>query len=67
MVIEGTGIPHVHIKLYPLYGEKAEHFSVDNVSVEFTEEYRGWITTMEGPKMDDSRLKEIQEKIKGAN
>ena len=64
MVVEGTGVPYVHIKLYPLYGEKAEDFGVDNLNTEFTEEYRGWLTTMEGPKMDESRLIEIQSKIK---
>ncbi len=67
MVVEGTGVPYVHIKLYPLYGEKAEDFGVDNLNTEFTEEYRGWLTTMEGPKMDESRLIEIQSKIKGDN
>ena len=67
MVVEGTGVPYVHIKLYPLYGEKAEDFGVDNINTEFTEEYRGWLTTMEGPKMDESRLIEIQSKIKGDN
>ena len=67
MVVEGTGVPYVHIKLYPLYGEKAEDFGVDNINTEFTEEYRGWLTTMEGPKMDESRLMEIQSKIKGDN
>jgi diadenosine tetraphosphate (Ap4A) HIT family hydrolase len=65
MVIEGTGVPYVHVKLYPLYGEKAEHFNIDTSNTEFTEEYKGWITTMEGPKMDDSRLIEIQQKIMG--
>ena len=67
MVVEGTGVLYVHIKLYPLYGEKAEDFGVDNLNTEFTEEYRGWLTTMEGPKMDESRLIEIQSKIKGDN
>jgi diadenosine tetraphosphate (Ap4A) HIT family hydrolase len=67
MVVEGTGVPYVHVKLFPLHGEKAEDFGVDNLNTEFTEEYRGWLTTMEGPKMDESRLIEIQSKIKGDN
>lgn len=65
MVVEGTGVPYVHVKLYPLYGKKAEEFNLDNSNTEFTEEYKGWITTMEGPKMDESRLIEIQQKIRG--
>ena len=67
MVVEGTGVPYVHVKLFPLHGEKASMTDVWSDHTEFVEEYRGWITTMEGPKMDESRLIEIQSKIKGDN
>jgi hypothetical protein len=30
---------------------------------EFIEEYRGYITTIEGPRIDDTVLDEIQSKI----
>ena len=33
MAVEGTGVPYVHVKLYPLHGEKARHFEVDNLSL----------------------------------
>jgi hypothetical protein len=62
-VFEGTGVAYVHAKLYPFYGELASKTEVWSKSTEFVEEYRGWITTIEGPKMNDERLDEIQARI----
>ena len=63
MVFEGTGVAYVHAKLYPLHGEIADQTDVWSETKEFVEEYRGWITTLEGPKMDDAELDAIQAKI----
>lgn len=63
MVFEGTGVAHVHAKLYPLHGELASQTNVWTGEREFVEEYRGWITTLEGPEMNEERLIEIQQKI----
>lgn len=65
MVFEGTGVAHVHAKLIPLHGDLAKGIG-SPVSYEqaFSEEYMGWLTTADGPKMDDARLEEIQAKIK---
>lgn len=65
MVVEGTGVAYVHVKLYPLHGPLASKTDVWSDHTEFVEDYRGWMTTLEGPKMDDNRLDEIQRKIKG--
>lgn len=67
LVFEGTGVAYVHAKLYPLYGELAGQTDVWSDHTEFVKEYRGYITTIEGPRMDDNQLKEIQDKIKLAN
>lgn len=67
MVFEGTGVAHVHAKLFPLYGELASQTDVWSKETEFVEEYRGWFTTLEGPEMDDSRLKDIQQRILSAS
>ncbi len=66
LVFEGTGVAHVHAKLYPLYGSLANETDVWGDTTEFVEEYRGFITTLEGPRMDDSRLDEIRDKIVAA-
>lgn len=63
LVFEGTGVAHVHAKLYPLYGELASQTNVWAGEKEFVDAYRGWITTLEGPEMDESRLLEIQQSI----
>jgi histidine triad (HIT) family protein len=63
LVIEGTGVAYAHVKLIPLHGKLASQTNVWSEHVEFNEEYKGFITTAEGPKMDDDRLRVIQAKI----
>ena len=64
LVFEGTGVAYVHAKLYPLHGELASQTDVWSDHTEFVEEYRGWMTTIEGPQMSEERLLDIQDKIK---
>lgn len=64
MVMEGMGVNHVHIKLYPLYGiekEFKETWAKDKV---FFEDYQGYISTQLGPKADIEDLKKLAEEIK---
>lgn len=63
LVFEGTGVAYVHAKLIPLHGKLAAQTDVWSDHTQFAEEYKGFLTTAEGPKMDDNRLKEIQRKI----
>lgn len=65
LVIEGTGVPHVHIKLYPLHGKLGESTNVWPSHQEFYPEYAGYLTTVEGPKMADEELDKIWKQIKG--
>ena len=67
MIVEGTGVAHVHVKLLPLIGELAGETDVWSKHTEFNEEYQGYITSCEGPKMDDERLEEIRKKIAEAS
>ncbi len=67
MVVEGTGVAHVHVKLLPLHGDLAGETNVWSKHQEFYPEYVGYISTVEGPKMDDSELTKIQQQIIGAN
>lgn len=64
LVFEGTGVAHVHAKLIPLHGKLADETGVWSPHQEFHEEYQGWLTTAEGPKMSDEKLDEIQAKIR---
>ncbi|HMT19317.1 MAG TPA: HIT family protein [Candidatus Saccharibacteria bacterium] len=63
LVVEGTGVAHVHVKLYPLHGELAGKTNVWSKHVEFHPNYIGYLTTVEGPKMSDEELESIRTKI----
>jgi histidine triad (HIT) family protein len=67
LVFEGTGVAHVHAKLIPLHGELASQTDVWSNHTVFTENYQGFITTAEGPQMDNAKLKAIQAQIIGAS
>lgn len=60
LVYEGNGVPYVHAKLIPMHGLTEGNVAQETV---FNEMYQGYLTTMEGPQMDDARLREIQTKI----
>ena len=65
MVMEGMGVNHVHIKLYPMHGlkEKFEEIWTDKEKT-FFNKYPGYITTILGPEADKDKLKKIAEKIR---
>ncbi len=66
MIVEGTGVAHVHVKLMPLIGDLAGQTGVESKEKEFHPEYIGHITSAEGPKMSDEELDKIQKMIKDA-
>jgi diadenosine tetraphosphate (Ap4A) HIT family hydrolase len=67
MVLEGTGVAHVHVKLYPMHGKLGEVTDVWPKHQEFYPEYAGYISTVEGPRMRDDELNKIQKKIQEAD
>lgn len=66
LVFEGTGVAHVHAKLFPLYGPLASQTDVWSDHTEFTNEYKGYLTTAEGPQMAVAELKKLQQQILNA-
>jgi histidine triad (HIT) family protein len=63
MIFEGTGVAHVHSKLYPLHGILSEQTNVQVSSKEFHDEYLGYLSTIEGPRMSDDELNKLQRGI----
>jgi len=63
MIVEGTGVAHVHVKLIPLHGDLAGKTNVWSRHLEFYPEYVGYISSVEGPRMDDAELEKIQKRI----
>jgi diadenosine tetraphosphate (Ap4A) HIT family hydrolase len=64
MVMEGMGINHAHIKLYPLHGLRDKFEEILPQEKVFFERYRGYISTQTGPKAELSDLKKLAEEIK---
>ena len=63
MVMEGLGVNHAHIKLYPIHGldEKfKEMWAKDKV---FFDRYEGYISTQLGPQKNSEELKKTANKI----
>lgn len=63
MVIEGLGINHMHIKLYPIHGINKDFEEVWATEKIYFDTYLGYITTQLGPEKSISELKKIAEKI----
>ncbi|MFW6110193.1 MAG: HIT family protein [Patescibacteria group bacterium] len=64
MVMEGMGINHAHIKLYPLHGldeNFQEMWSEDRV---YFDKYPGYVTTKLGPEAEQDELETLAEKIR---
>jgi hypothetical protein len=64
MVMEGMGINHVHIKLYPLHGLKDKFVETWANKRVFFKKYKGYITTLMGERADDKELAELAKKNK---
>ena len=63
MIMEGMGIDHVHIKLYPLHGLKNNFEAVWAPKKIFFRKYEGYVTTLMGPRANDKELEKIARKI----
>ena len=64
MVMEGMGINHAHIKLYPLHGLKETFTEMWHPEKIFFKKYEGYITTQLGPEAKKEELEKTAEKIK---
>jgi diadenosine tetraphosphate (Ap4A) HIT family hydrolase len=64
LVMEGMGINHVHIKLYPMHGVKEKFKETWASEKEFFEKYPGYISTVLGPKqVSIDELKKLANEI----
>lgn len=71
-VIEGMGINHTHIKLFPMHGTGDlkggvwKQFLSNHKENPWFEKYDGFITSIGGPMANPDELKELGEKIKNS-
>ncbi len=64
MVMEGMGINHAHIKLYPMHGLEKEFTEMWAKEKVFFNDYPGYLTTQLGPQVNMEELKKLAEQIK---
>ena len=64
LIMEGLGVNHAHIKLYPIYGLKNEFEETWATDKIFFEKYPGYVTTQLGPRASPKQLKKVAEKIR---
>lgn len=67
MVMEGLGVNHVHIKLYPLHGLKKRFGAKSPKKRIFFKRYMGYINTLMGKRAKDDYLVKLANKIRGKN
>ena len=60
LVMEGMGVNHAHIKLYPLHGLGKDFKAMIPEGEHYYEKYQGYLTTLLGPKADEGEMKELQ-------
>jgi diadenosine tetraphosphate (Ap4A) HIT family hydrolase len=63
IVVEGLGIDHAHVKLYPLHGLGRQFQETWNKNIVYFRTYEGYISTQLGPKKELSELKKLADKI----
>jgi histidine triad (HIT) family protein len=68
LIMEGTGINHAHIKLFPMHGtgfmKTGEWRQFPSNVDTYFEKYEGLIMSNDGPKANFDELKELAKKIK---
>lgn len=63
MVMEGMGVDHLHLKLYPLHGLDKERKQTLSNDPKFFETYGGYISSQMGPKADFEEQGALQTQI----
>jgi len=68
LVMEGTGINHAHIKLYPMHGtghmKKGIWKQYASHKNDYYEKYEGFVCSNDGPRESDAKIKRLAERLK---
>lgn len=64
LVMEGMGINHAHIKLYPLHGLDSQFKEILSKESVYFKDYQGYITTQLGPRASDEELTWLRDLFK---
>jgi histidine triad (HIT) family protein len=64
LVVEGIGVDHIHIKLYPMNGLGEDFEALESKQTVYYETYPGFVDTRPGEKADDGDLAIVANRIK---
>jgi len=68
LIMEGTGIDHAHIKLFPMHGTEnlmsGKWKQVSSGVETYFKKYKGYIASNDGPKMDEKRIRKLAEQLR---
>ncbi len=64
LAVEGMGVNHAHVKLYPLHGLETEFGREGGKEKTYFERYEGYLSTKQGPEKSILELQEVAEEIK---
>jgi histidine triad (HIT) family protein len=68
LIMEGTGIDHAHIKLYPMHGteymKKGEWKQIHSGVDTYFDTYAGYLSSNDGPKADEKELDDLVEGLR---
>ncbi|PZM87447.1 MAG: diadenosine tetraphosphate hydrolase [candidate division SR1 bacterium] len=65
MIMEGMGVDHLHIKLYPMWGLEKERKAIEADERVYFEQYEGYLTTKMGTMATQDELQQLSEQLKG--
>lgn len=62
MIFEGFGVDHLHAKLFPMHGTKADVWEQRNSDIKtFSEQYGGYVSSHDGERASDEDLRKMME------
>jgi len=65
MVLEGFGVNHLHAKLFPMHGTKADKWEPIHSNIDtYFEKYQGYISSHDSLRASEEKLAETLGKIK---
>ena len=68
LIMEGTGVDHAHIKLIPMHGtghmKRGIWKQYSSKVSDYFETYEGYISSNDGPKADERKLRKLAGKLK---
>jgi diadenosine tetraphosphate (Ap4A) HIT family hydrolase len=70
LIMEGTGIDHAHVKLFPMHGtehmKSGEWKQILSGKEFWFDKYEGYISSGSGPKAESNKLKELSDNLKNS-